>query len=193
MEGLTNGQRRFDVKLQGQTVLTNFDVAALGGQKQEVMREFTNVPVADHLDIDFANGVGAPILNSVAIINTGTNANISPVALIDAGAISGAAKSQKKVAARLSIERLDAIREAANVPLVLHGGSGIQKSYVLDAFRHGIAKINIGTVIRQAYANAVAESVEAAQQAVYDATVGVVRDELEVEGSVATINPDENA
>ena len=106
------------------------------------------------------------------------------------GAISGAAKSQKKVAARLSIEHLDAIREATNVPLVLHGGSGIQKSYVLDAFRHGIAKINIGTVIRQAYENAVATSVEAAQQAVYDATLDVVRNELEVEGSVETINPD---
>jgi fructose/tagatose bisphosphate aldolase len=105
------------------------------------------------------------------------------------GAISGAAKSQKKVAARLSIERLDAIREATNVPLVLHGGSGIRKSYVLDAFRHGIAKINIGTVIRQAYENNVAKSVQAAQQAVYDATVAVVRDELEVEGSVETINP----
>ena len=109
------------------------------------------------------------------------------------GAISGAAKSQKKVAARLSIERLDAIREATNVPLVLHGGSGIQKSYVLDAFRHGIAKINIGTVIRQAYENNVAKSVEAAQQAVYDATVAVVRNELEVEGSVETINPDAGA
>jgi ketose-bisphosphate aldolase len=109
------------------------------------------------------------------------------------GAISGAAKSQKKVAARLSIERLDAIREATNVPLVLHGGSGIQKSYVLDAVRHGIAKINIGTVIRQAYENAVARSVEAAQQAVYEATLDVVRNELEVEGSAETINPSTDA
>jgi ketose-bisphosphate aldolase len=105
------------------------------------------------------------------------------------GAISGAAKSQKKVAARLSIERLDEIRAAANVPLVLHGGSGIQKRYVLDAIRHGIAKINIGTVIRQAYEKAVATSVEAAQQAVCDATVAVVRGELEIENSVAVINP----
>jgi ketose-bisphosphate aldolase len=109
------------------------------------------------------------------------------------GAISGAAKSQKKVAARLSIERLDAIREAANVPLVLHGGSGIQKSYVLDAFRHGIAKINIGTVIRQAYEKAIAESVETAQQAVYDATIELVRTELEIENSVDVINPSPGA
>jgi ketose-bisphosphate aldolase len=109
------------------------------------------------------------------------------------GAISGAAKSKKKVAARLSIERLDAIGQATNVPLVLHGGSGIQKSYVLDAFRHGIAKINIGTVIRQAYEKAVAESVEAAQQAVYDATVELVRAELEIEDSVDVINPSPGA
>jgi len=78
------------------------------------------------------------------------------------GAISAAKKAQKKAAARLSIERLDAIREATNMPLVLHGGSGIRKEYLLDAFKHGIAKINIGTATRQPYEAALAESPEAA-------------------------------
>ena len=35
--------------------------------------------------------------------------------------------------------------------MVLHGGSGIQLDYVLEAIRNGIAKINIGTDIRHAY------------------------------------------
>ncbi len=105
------------------------------------------------------------------------------------GAISAAKKAEKKIAARLSIERLDAIREATNMPLVLHGGSGIRKEYLLDAFKHGIAKINIGTATRQAYEAALAESPDAAQDAVYNAALALLRDELELEGSVETINP----
>ena len=105
------------------------------------------------------------------------------------GAISAAKKAAKKIAARLSIERLDAIREATNMPLVLHGGTGIRKEYLLDAFKHGIAKINIGTATRQPYEAALAESPEAAQEAVYNAAITVLRDELELEGSVETINP----
>ncbi|NQU75052.1 MAG: class II fructose-bisphosphate aldolase [Planctomycetes bacterium] len=61
------------------------------------------------------------------------------------GAISGAAMSQKKVSARLNIEHLDRLSQAASIPLVLHGGSGIGRQFQLEAFRHGMAKINICT------------------------------------------------
>lgn len=105
------------------------------------------------------------------------------------GAISGAARSQRKVEARLDIDHLDRIREAASVPLVLHGGSGIRKEYLLRAFRHGVAKINIGTTIRQAYEAGVSETESAACQRVYDAAVNLLVTELEVAGSAAAINP----
>ncbi len=67
------------------------------------------------------------------------------------GAISGAAKNQDKVAARLNIEHLRKLREVTGVPMVLHGGSGIQIEYVLEGIKNGIAKLNIGTDIRHAY------------------------------------------
>ena len=67
------------------------------------------------------------------------------------GAISGAAKDKKKISARLDIEHLKRLVEVTKIPLVLHGGSGIKKSYVMEAIRNGISKINIGTSIRQAY------------------------------------------
>jgi ketose-bisphosphate aldolase len=105
------------------------------------------------------------------------------------GAISGAARSQKKVEARLDIDHLDKIREATSVPLVLHGGSGIRKEYLLRAFRRGVAKINIGTALRQAYEAHSAESQSAACQRVYDAAVNLLLKQLEVAGSAATINP----
>jgi len=105
------------------------------------------------------------------------------------GAVSKAKRTEKKVEARLSIERLDAIREVVGIPLVLHGGTGIRKEYMIESIKHGIAKINVGTGIRQPYEQARSTSIEAAQQAVYDATVWMVRDELELEGSAAIINP----
>jgi len=103
------------------------------------------------------------------------------------GAISAARKSEKKVEARLSIERLDALQALVNVPMVLHGGSGIRKACVLEAIRHGIAKINVGTAIRQPYEALMGESVAKAQEAAYAATVQAVREELELENSVDKI------
>jgi len=105
------------------------------------------------------------------------------------GAISGAAKSQKKVAARLKIEQIDKLENTTQIPLVLHGGSGIQKACLLEAFAHGIAKINIGTTIRQAYESGVSESVETGQKNVYDSTIELITNELEVAGSAPIINP----
>lgn len=103
------------------------------------------------------------------------------------GAISGAAKSQKKVEARLNIEHLDRLRQITAVPLVLHGGSGVKKESVLGAVQQGIAKINIGTVIRQAYEELWEESIEKAQDKVYNAVVELVSEELEVAGSATAL------
>jgi len=45
----------------------------------------------------------------------------------------------------LDIARLDEINKAVSLPLVLHGGSGIPREQVVEAVKHGINKINIGT------------------------------------------------
>ena len=105
------------------------------------------------------------------------------------GAISGIAKTREKIHARLNIEHLDEIREVAAVPLVLHGGSGIEKEFLLEAFRHGIAKINIGTAIRQPYEQAMSDSIEKAREHVYRKTVEILEHEIEVSGSAEKVNP----
>ena len=105
------------------------------------------------------------------------------------GAIADVERDKKKLEARLNIEHLDRIAKVTGVPLVLHGGSGILKRYVLEAVRHGIAKINVGTAIRQPYEVGAATSVEKGREAVYEAVRHVVRDELEIEGSADVIRP----
>jgi fructose-bisphosphate aldolase, class II len=55
---------------------------------------------------------------------------------------------------KLYPERIKAIREAAGVPLVLHGGSGITDEDFVSAINSGIAVIHINTEIRVAYRDA---------------------------------------
>ncbi len=96
----------------------------------------------------------------------------------------------QKVEARLDLEHLQRIYDATRIPLVLHGGTGIKKPYILEAARRGIAKINIGTVIRRAYQDAVSVSRSAAQKAVYDTTVQILSEELELKGSRRLVHLD---
>lgn len=103
------------------------------------------------------------------------------------GAISSATRHEKKIEARLNIGRLGEIQAATGVPLVLHGGTGIRKECVLDAVRHGIAKINIATATRQPYERFINESLAKAQRAVYDAAVKVLREDLETAGNAGVL------
>ena len=101
------------------------------------------------------------------------------------GAISGAARDRKKVEARLNVEHLRRLFDATGVPLVLHGGSGIQAEYLRQAVQNGIAKINIGTEIRQAFERGIAETGEVAkgQEAVAESIRNLVREVYRIEGS----------
>lgn len=103
------------------------------------------------------------------------------------GAVAPSRKDDKKIEARLNIEHLKKINAVAGVPLVLHGGSGIQKAYLREAFKNGIAKINVGTNIRQPYERGAAESVQKGQEAVYAAMLDVIRNELGIEGTAAKL------
>ncbi|MHC4123500.1 MAG: class II fructose-bisphosphate aldolase [Planctomycetota bacterium] len=108
------------------------------------------------------------------------------------GAIQGAGKDEKKVQARLNIEHLSKLNEALGIPLVLHGGSGIAKESLLAGIKKGIAKINIGTDLRQPYEQAVkaGKTVEQAKEIIYEKTCNILKNHLEVENSRDIINPD---
>ena len=57
----------------------------------------------------------------------------------------GSAHGFYKETPKLDIERLKKINAATDVPLVLHGGSGIPNDQLEVAFREGINKFNVGT------------------------------------------------
>ena len=57
----------------------------------------------------------------------------------------GSAHGFYKETPKLDIERLKKINATTDVPLVLHGGSGIPNDQLEVAFREGINKFNVGT------------------------------------------------
>ncbi len=59
---------------------------------------------------------------------------------------------------KLDFERLESIRAVVDVPLVLHGGSGIQDSDLQRAIGLGITKVNIGAEGRTAFMAGLRES-----------------------------------
>jgi ketose-bisphosphate aldolase len=101
------------------------------------------------------------------------------------GAISGILKDQKKVEARLNIAHLKELAQVTHIPLVLHGGSGVRREYLLAAIQEGIAKVNVGAEIRQAYESALRDSgkVSTAQDAVYTRTTWLLNDYFNLSGS----------
>jgi ketose-bisphosphate aldolase len=59
--------------------------------------------------------------------------------------------------AAIDLGALGRIHDAVQVPLVLHGGTGIEPAHILPSVRLGVAKVNFGTVLKQVYLAAIQE------------------------------------
>ena len=81
---------------------------------------------------------------------------------VDALAVAiGTAHGAYKTRPHLDLGRLRAIRERIDLPLVLHGGSGLSDDDFRNTIRDGIAKINIFTDLCIAGANAMKDAANA--------------------------------
>lgn len=72
----------------------------------------------------------------------------------------GTAHGVYKGEPKLDYDRIKAIREVVDIPLVLHGSSGVPSESLQKAISLGICKINIDTDIRASFAKAVNEFVK---------------------------------
>lgn len=79
---------------------------------------------------------------------------------VDALAVAiGTAHGFYKGEVKLDLDRLREIRDAVGeTALVLHGGSGVPDALMQEAIRNGIAKINFGTELKNAFTLAVKRS-----------------------------------
>ena len=79
------------------------------------------------------------------------------------GSVHGVYKGEPK----LDFELLTSLKNNINIPLVLHGGSGIPEDKIIKAIKLGISKININTELQQAWHEGVLKFVESKKE-VYD-------------------------
>ncbi len=60
----------------------------------------------------------------------------------------------------IKLEVLRAVREFSDIPLVLHGCTGMEESIIQEAIQLGVAKINFGTEVRYKYVQHYQEALE---------------------------------
>lgn len=58
---------------------------------------------------------------------------------------------------KLDLDRLSEIRKVVDIPLVLHGASGVPDDTVKECIKRGISKVNFATELRVAYSNGIKE------------------------------------
>lgn len=76
------------------------------------------------------------------------------------GTIHGIIKMNGIATAHVDIERIQAIHRKVNIPLVLHGASGVPAATIKQAIAAGIAIINIDTELRLAYTESLRQSLK---------------------------------
>lgn len=120
---------RFDVTVEG-------ELGILGGQEDDLVR--------DEKDSKYTN----PAQAKEYVERTG----------IDSLAVAiGTAHGVYKEEPKLDFDRLAEIRAVVDVPLVLHGASGVPAEQVKKAIELGITKVNIATELKMPFAETLRE------------------------------------
>jgi fructose-bisphosphate aldolase class II len=77
---------------------------------------------------------------------------------VDALAVSlGSIHGMKKASASLDLNLLQRLADIAQIPLVVHGSSGVLDADLQNAIQHGIRKINVATKLKYAAGQAIYE------------------------------------
>ncbi len=112
---------------------------------------------------------------------------------VDALAIAiGTAHGQYKGEPKLDLDRLVQIDKLVDVPLVLHGSSGVPDDTIKAAIERGIRKVNIDTNIREAFMKAAKEVIIANPNEIdprkmltpaREAAIEIIREKIRIFGS----------
>ena len=120
--------------------------------------------IAHHFGIDVESEVGEL---PTADISTGTQSagcntdlevakNFVQATGIDALAVAiGNVHLLEGKKAALDFELLERLHREIDIPLVLHGGTGVAPDEMRKAIELGISKVNVGTVLKREYINAI--------------------------------------
>ncbi len=111
--------------------------------------EIGEVPKPDGADLDPA-GIHMTDPDQAEQFVNATGVDTLAIAL-------GSVHGLKDKSISLDLERLQAIRERVDTPLVLHGSSGVNDNDIAQGIKLGLAKVNIATQLSKAFTGAVRE------------------------------------
>ena len=101
---------------------------------------------------------------------------------VDCLAVSiGTTHGHKPGRTKLDIERLKRIHEAVEVPLVIHGGSGLSDEQYRKLISHGVARINYSTALADIAADHIRTNLRNNARAGYTGLVSGMREALQIE------------
>lgn len=125
------------------SVTVEAEIGCIGGSEDGVTSEIKTTSVEDAIKLSTSTKIDslAPALGSVHGIYRGEP--------------------------KLDFEKMEQIKEAVGLPLVLHGGSGIDDEKIKKAISCGICKLNINTDLQIVWSKAVREFLEVNTE-VYD-------------------------
>jgi len=101
----------------------------------------------------------------------------------------GTAHGQYKGEPKLDFDRLAKIRALVNIPIVLHGSSGVPDDSIRKAIELGVRKVNIDTNIREAFVGAMRQVIAEKPNEIdprkilgpaRDAAVKIIREKMQV-------------
>jgi fructose-bisphosphate aldolase class II len=88
----------------------------------------------------------------------------------------------------LDFERLQQINEALNIPLVIHGGTGLSDEQFSRLIKNGVAKINYYTALADAAGKKMRDNVAADQRCGYTGIVHGIQDAMRAEIERCMVN-----
>lgn len=126
-------------------------VAAAHGRGAAVEAELGNLP-------DAANGTRDD--SAASLTDPGQAAAFVEATGVDCLAVSvGNVHLLARGSATIDLDRLRAVHERVSVPLVIHGATGFPRDAIEPAIAAGVAKFNVGTVLRTAFLRGLAGAV----------------------------------
>ena len=139
-------------------VTVEAEIGHVGGEEDGILDELAYAKVED----------------AVKLAKTGID-TIAPAL----GSVHGIYKGEPK----LDFGRMREIKDLTDMPLVLHGGSGIDDDKIKKAIESGISKVNINTELQQAWSSGVRKYLEEDKK-VYDPRKIIKSGEIEMKKTI---------
>jgi ketose-bisphosphate aldolase len=160
-------------------------------QVQQIVEIAHQAGVAVEGEAESLPGIGGNLIDTpddARLTNVETAREFVENTGVDALAVNiGQMHFHGKRAVRLKLDLLSKLNDSLEVPLVLHGSTSVPPEDLLEAVNRGIRKINVGSVLKQTYFEAMREVFSAAGETYnpYEIIGSGLREDVLMAGRIA--------